>query len=138
MLIKGVDRVPVTVYNRVGDNYVRTVIKDCIWRNSPEVSFKSQGALPLDSIKLYIPNYEGYVSAKDYDGLYGWTITVGSEKNNTYIVEGVCDFIFNATNNKELSNQVREFEKNYNYHRANAIKENFIGGRHMRHLKVIC
>lgn len=137
MFIKDLNKTPVTIYNKVGNRFIKTIIEDCVWKSSVEVSFKSQGALPLDSVKLYIPNYEGYVSADEYEG-FGWTITTGSEKDNTYIVKGICDYDFTSKDERELANQVREFEKSYDYHRANAIKENFFGGRRMRHLMVLC
>ena len=138
MILRDVDRTPVTIYNKVGHSYVRTVVSGCIWKQSIEASFKSQGVLPIDTVKLYILNYEGYVPSASYDGHAGYTITVGNEINNTYIVKGLCDFDFDSLSERELADKVREFERNYDYHRANAVSENFVGSRRMRHLMILC
>lgn len=101
------------------------------------VSFKSQGVLPLDTIAIYIFNYANYVSSYEYKGS-GWTVTVGNESNNTYIVEGICNYRFKANDPKELSNEIRQFEKSYNYKRPKLISENFIGSDNMRHIMINC
>lgn len=138
MLFNNVPRTDVTIYNKIGNSYERTVIEGCIWRQNIEASFRSQGALPLDTISLYILNYEGYVSHEDYNGYGGWTVTSGNDKKNTYIVKGVCDYSFDSTDERQLANSIRNFEKTYSYHRANVIKENFEGSPRIRHLVVLC
>lgn len=142
MFIKSMHREPITIYNKIGNSYQKTVL-DGIWKQSTQASFKSQGVLPLDTVKIYIDDFEDYVSyayyknLDDKDGL--WTISIGNEQDNTYIVRGNCDFNFPAGDDERaLYNAIRSFEKDYIYKRANLVKENINGAINLKHVVIVC
>lgn len=127
----------VTIYNRFGETYKKSIINDCLWRKTTDASFKSQGTLSLDTAKLYISNVEFYVGNHDYKGV-DWTITTGNDKNRTYIVEGVCEFNFTATSERDMAEQVRAFEKTVNYRTPKSIDNNIVGDRNLDHIMILC
>lgn len=126
------------MYTPINNIYKKTILKDCIWKQSTKVSFESQGLLPLDSVKIYIPNDNKYVEASNYKG-NGWTMKAGVGKDNTYIIKGKCAYNFPIINtDRELAEVIRAFEANYDYRRAKVIKDNRVGSKRMDHLAVIC
>lgn len=136
--MRSMKREPITIYNKVNNGYKRTVVTG-IWKQSTEVSFRSQGELPIDTVKVYIEDLSNYVDTKEfgYDG-QGWTITLGNERDNTYIVRGHLKFEFNNSSNRELVESIRDFEGKYQYKRANLLKDNSNGVRDIKHLLIIC
>lgn len=136
-ILDGFNLTPITIYNRYGNSYKKTIINDCLWRKSTEASFKSQGTLPLETSKIYVTNYHDYKSKELYDGK-GWTITLGSDKNRTYIVKGSCEFNFDSTTEIELSKLIREFESKISYSVPKAVSENIVGVDDIEHLLILC
>lgn len=142
MFMKTMNREPITIYNKVGNTYQKTVL-DGIWKQSTQASFKSQGVLPLDTVKIYIDDFADYVSYayyKDLDDKNGlWTISIGNEQDDTYIVRGKCDFNFPVGDDERaLHSAIRSFEKDYIYKRANLVKENINGAITLKHVVIIC
>lgn len=128
-------KTPITVYNKVGDTFKRTVIQDCIWKQSTKVSFRSQGRLPIDSVKIYVKDYSNY--SQDNEA-YGWTVKVGDEKKITYIVKGECYYEFDSIDENSLSKQTKEFKSKFDYKTVKSYTENFYGSGRISHLLIIC
>lgn len=138
MLLPYVEREVMTIYNKRGDSMKKTIIPNSIWKSNIEMSFNSNGNIPMDSLKIYIEDYDGYKSSYTYDGFDGWTIDVGRGNNATYIVRGYCDYDFTSSNGRDLEREIDKFEKIYDCRRPIALKENFYGSKIIRHLMIIC
>lgn len=131
------DKVPITIYTPHNGVYKRKVIKGCILIKDIELSFKSQGILPLNTCKLYIPYDSEFVDEKLFKG-EGWTIKIGSDKKTSYIVEGICNFNFSKYGASDLPKAIREFESNYEYKKPKFIKKNYANSSSLNHIEVIC
>lgn len=126
---------PITIYNKVNDNYVRTVING-VWFTSTEKSIQSRGALPLDLVSIYIFDFENYIS-QDYNLTPGhWTAAVSDSKKETFIVRGECPFRFKGA--QHLQESLREFQRNYNYKKPKSVKDNRMGPINLQHLVILC
>lgn len=137
ILTRGLNLTSVTIFNMIDGNYKRSVVKNCLWRMSSSSSFKTQGTLPLDTVKIYITDYLNYVSEENYNG-NGWTVKLGSDKNKTYIVKGECDFNFTSNSDKEFYDKIRYFENNYEYVCPKSVDNNVVGIGDVDHIMIIC
>lgn len=131
------NRKTITIYTPYRGSYIRSVIEDCIIRKDLDLIFKSNGVLPLDTIKLYIPIDNNYISDSKYYGV-GWTIKAGQDRNASYITEGICSFDFSSYKEKDMEEALRRFEREVNYSRPLSIEEYSIEGGSLNHLEVIC
>lgn len=134
--ISSASRASITIYTPNNGIYIKKVIPECIIRSAMELSFKSQGVLPLNTTKIYIPYDESYVDERFFNKV-GWTIKTGSNKNTSYIVEGECDYNF-PVDNDDISKSIRYFESNYVYMKPKFIKVNYMVNGNLNHIGVIC
>lgn len=129
MLPPFVEFEPITIYNKLPDkSYKRTVIKG-IWFTSTEKAIYSKGALPLDSVSLYIFDFRDYVNPESFTGK-GWTIGVGNSIE-THIFRGIVKF----NSEKELFRYLDESKLNK---RPLALKDNRKGPMSQQHLVILC
>lgn len=127
-----VDRVNVTVFTYNGSGYDKHILRDCIWSNGVNVNIKTQGVLPIDSIKIQVP----LVSNPGYPEL--WKIKSGDGFNASYVVEGIIDYNFIDGDKRDLERQIRDFESSVDYNRPLAVLDRTKGSPRMRYIEVIC
>lgn len=126
----------ITIYTPHNGSYVRNVVRDCIIESDTDLIIKSQGLLPLNTIKIFIPT-DNYVPIDNYKGS-GWTINLGPSKESSLIVEGVCNYSFKKVD-INIDTALREFEKSIKYRKPKIIKERIFNEiSELNHLEVIC
>lgn len=88
----------VTIYNKCGDTWERTVLEGVQWKEKHEQSIADNGTLQIARyVSVTVPFRSGYVPAKNYQG-DGFTFGLG---NQDFIIYG--DVAEPITGSKSLS-----------------------------------
>ncbi len=137
ILPPGIKPEPITIYNKSGDSYKRTVVQG-VWFTSTDKAIYSKGALPLDTVSIYIFNFDGF-TPQELDSKTGWTVAVSNSNKDTIIVRGNCNFRFKSKDPKGFTEELKLFKQNYpSFKRPRAFKDNRMGPPSHRHLVILC
>jgi hypothetical protein len=105
--------------------------------------FRVQGVSKDNKIKILIPYDHKYRKQQDFinDDDGEWTIQLGSELKQSYIVEGECFDRLDelSIDDKNFVNDViKPFEKRNKVFNPYFVDDNFIGSRNMWRIEVKC
>lgn len=111
-----------TVFMSIGKGFESRYIPSCHWVENDSASVSKTGKTNSDGVSVYVPpTYQDCCPENP-----------GSDM----IVKGRCDFVFDNTDEKTVSESMREFRKQYRFFTVTAVEKKLYGGG-SDHIKVV-
>lgn len=129
-----------TVYLFNGVGYDRFVVPHCHYQEDKANSVVKSGLQNTDSVTVYIP-LDCLVTTPDNIllpalDLFPGRLNLPQKPTKDMVVKGESDFIFDNTDQKSVSDSMKEFSKTVDYHTIMSVDVKDYGSRHLQHIKI--
>ena len=129
-----------TVYKFNSGGYYRYFVPRCHWQENKARNVIKSGMQNADSVTVYIPADCMVITPSDNyypaSAFFANAETVPNQPAQDIIVKGECKFIFNNKSQQSVSESLREFAKNNNYHTVMSIDRKLYGLKSLQHIKI--
>ena len=111
-----------TVFQSFGKGFESRYIPSCHWVENDSAAVSKTGKTNADGVSVYVPpEYQDFCPENPISDM---------------IVKGRCDFVFDNTDEKTVSESMREFRKQYRFFTVTAVERKLYGVG-ADHIKVV-
>lgn len=129
-----------TIYHFNGVGYIKFYVPHCHWQENKASNVVKSGLQNTDSVTVYIPldslvitPSSSLLPAKD---IFPGMKIVPKKPSQDLIVKGYCDFEFNNTDQKTVSESMKEFNNSFSYNTIMSIDIKDYGAKRLQHIKI--
>lgn len=129
-----------TLYRFNGKGFDRYVIPQCHWQECKAANVLKSGMQNADGIVIYIPSNALVLAPNNFlfpsDRLFLNADISPLCPSQDIIVKGECNFIFDNSSDRSVSESLKALRDKYEFHTVMSIDRLLYGSADMQHIKV--
>lgn len=129
-----------TIYHFDGVGYSKFYVPHCHYQENKASNVVKSGLQNADSVTVYIPldsliitPSNSLLPAKD---IFPNMKIIPKKPSQDLFVKGYCDFDFDNKDQRSVSESMKEFSKDYEYHTIMSIDIKDYGAKRLQHIKI--
>lgn len=129
-----------TLYLFNGVGYDRFVVPHCHYQENKADNVLKSGMQNADSVTVYIP-LDCLVITPDNTlypaiDLFPGKLNMPNRPAQDMLVKGECDFVFDNTDQKSVSESMKRFRSSFDFHTIMSVDIKDYGSKSLRHIKI--
>ncbi len=129
-----------TLYRFNGKGFDRYVIPQCHWQECKAANVLKSGMQNADGIVIYIPSNALVLAPNNFlfpsDSLFLNADISPLCPSQDIIIKGECNFTFDNSNDRSVSESLKQLRNKYDIHTVMSIDRLLYGPADMQHIKV--